>query len=314
MIGIFTVLITLFFQDASAIDCHWFLAGDRALEERYDTILSGQAGSLFEVDPKLRKGASAMQSGVRLFQTHGESITFRQLIERILVLRNHFAEQLEVLAAGTSDPRAIDALKKTAIRIRPSFPVQRSLARLVEEVGSQNIRDESSRYNLNAVIQNYWGPVRGAFAELNLYCRASDPLLFDSPISEVQEIANWNSRAESKLPFKLRQLKVDFIFENGTSWGEVKNYTAQLDSGQQIWKKNVWPQAVDHVKKRDEVNRRIGPSGIRLSSQVKLHYFIVGGITDEAARQLEMLGIIVHGNRDLSDTRTPDPYLAKQRP
>lgn len=79
--------------------------------------------------------------------------------------------------------------------------------------------------------------------------------------------------------------EIDVVFDNGNSWGEVKNYNHPLALSDLEKPNEHGTSLLDQAKKTTQLARALGNK--------KVYYFIRHGITPEAMRALEALGITV---------------------
>jgi phosphatidylserine/phosphatidylglycerophosphate/cardiolipin synthase-like enzyme len=94
--------------------------------------------------------------------------------------------------------------------------------------------------------------------------------------------------------------ELDLILDQGLTWGEVKNYSEVLSQDHRFYQK-VMEQARHTVQIREllESDPEIGAALKALGHRIQFRIYLLGGVTDSVARELEALGFEVLGPRYL---------------
>ena len=245
-----------------------------------------------------------------------QNLTYKSTLNSILVEFKALDQQIDSLLTTITESNSSknsSYLSKNALALS-SKRIKKIIVKLQSFIEEQqlsdtewNMRKIESHINFSKFYADHFfveefRALIASFAEFAIFMTAPNSRNFAIPILEV-----FKTQASELLLSKieLKELstqiqknnlegEIDVVFDNGQAWAEVKNLNVKVESIET--NSSLYRQALRHIKNRNFlVNQGVqSKNRTQKLNDVKVHYIFIQGISPNAARVLQELGIIVH--------------------
>jgi hypothetical protein len=229
-----------------------------------------------------------------------------QMMDYIFATRRQMAAELKATAAlyQRSEPFLAESLEKAAKLIHVSDATAAKFAQKLKEsaINWRNIPGASSEEIPGALAQ-----LRGELGELKVSVRLAGVEARGLTVKQLgrffpKDAVGDAARAELEIMTKehpeMLLKELDLIMNQGTEWAEVKNYGKPLDRGHQFHDK-VLLQARKTVRIKEylETDPAVSEAFREMGKSIQLRIYLVAGVSEDVAQELEALGFQVFGPR-----------------
>lgn len=254
------------------------------------------------------ESADEIAQGVRASRGGGNSaVTLKDMLDYVVAERQRMAGELRSLEARyrTADPLLSETLGKAAHEVDLSPAALEKVAEKAPVLAALTFGQGEH----GDQILDYVSKLRGEMGELKVAVRVKDLVARGLKVEELGAFfgkGNVADLARARLaelsPQYPREFgkELDLIMDQGTLWGEVKNYGGVLSPQHRNFEKVLeQAQLTVEIRKILESDPVIDRALKAMGKHIRFRIYLLGGVTESAARALEDLGYEVSGPRYL---------------
>lgn len=242
--------------------------------------------------------------------TQKEGLTTEKLLDAVRDARLKQAEEMRLLAVAYRDvPLVRDTLVMNAAKLDLDEGALRRFDENKDRFKGQFFDIDNPNSEVFQFLLGYASAIPGQFGELKVALRLPQLICQGCTVGNLVSMQKFMSSLGDSVtrdavikkltdgaPHILGK-EIDVIFNEGRAWGEVKNFREPITRGIGNWDE-VINQARKMLKLRSLMNRGVVHDRKHFHLDVQeMHYFVINGISEGAAAELEALGYVVHGMR-----------------
>jgi hypothetical protein len=236
-------------------------------------------------------------------------VTLKDMMEYVVAQRQQMSAELSRLAGRyrTTDPLLANSLEKAAHEAGFSQSALNKIQDKMVDWATETYVDGRPADAILDYVRKLWGEM----GELKVAVRVKGLVGRGLNVQDLGVFFGKGAVADAARarlaelrPVYPRDLgkELDLILDQGMLWGEIKNYSEVFSSEHRFYNK-VMEQAQHTVEIRTllESDPKINAALIATGKRIHFRIYLLGGVTESAAHELESMGFEVLGPRYLDD-------------